>query len=97
MIRGTVEGKGEVVLASRRAVDQALHEMGATRPIDIGSKELDATYLDSLVATAQRLLGDSFEQLRRRHERGKNSTTPVGPKNSIRGANRLIGTHRRRS
>jgi hypothetical protein len=77
-IVGTVEGREGVVLAASEAVDRALREIGSPIGVSLGQNaDLDADFLDSLVARTKAVLGDAYLDLASLHQRGRReSRTP---------------------
>ena len=76
MIGSTIQGRGEAVLAGRSAVDRSLREMGLSRAVDLGPKQLSPEFFDHLLDQVRELLGDEYERLRSSHLRGLASQTP---------------------
>lgn len=78
MIKGTIDGKGEAVLAGQDAVSRAQKEIGMSVGIELGKNaELDADFLDALVERTKTLLGAKYDELAGRHQRGLRSPTPA--------------------
>jgi hypothetical protein len=78
MIKGTVAGKGQVVMVGQEGLDRALKEVGTTFAVEVAgsSSELNAATLDGLVSRTKALLGDTYEILAAKHGRGLRASTP---------------------